>query len=297
MVTGHTRAVAGSVIRPLRAAYRLVRRHVVYDTLLYPYASYRFRAVDRNAQRSSTHTFTRFRRAPVQLEALTGPVLDFLENGSSSDSLSVLVFGGSTGAEAYTVASELLNRRGLLDFQITSSDLDEVLVRRAAEAVYTEAEIRASAAANDSFVNTTFKRLDGSTLQIREELRSRVSFTQADLLSEDLTRSFESADLLFLQNVLCHMRPQQAEQAFRAVAQLMRPRSALFVDGMNLDLKIALTKEIGLKPLTYRYREIYADTRRHIPLKWWRYYYGAEPMRLFVRDRVRRYSTIFLGDA
>ena len=291
-----SRSIAGSIVRPLRAAYRKIRRHVVYDTLLYPYAAYRFRDIERNSQRSSTHTYTRFRRAPLQMEALTGPVLDFLGKGSPPRSVSVLVFGGSTGAEAYTVASELLDKCGPLDFQITSSDLDQALVRKATEALYSEEEIRASAEADASFVTRTFERRDASTLRIREELRSRVSFTQADLLSDDLTRRFDPADILFVQNVLCHMSAKPAEQAFRAVTQLMRPRSALFVDGMNLDLKVALTKSMGLEPLAYRYRDIYAHARKHIPLKWWRYYYAAEPMRLLVRERVRRYSTIFLRE-
>lgn len=283
-----------AIRRRLHQAYGRLKRRIVFDTLLYPYGVRRFRDVSRGAERSSTHTFTRFYRSPLQMEGLTGPVLEHVGLSRPPSALNVLVFGGSTGAEAYTVASALHAAHPSLDFEILSSDLHEEMIRIAAKGSYSEEEIRVSPGVTQAIIDRAFETEDGGKLRIREDIRSRVAFTQADLLSEDLGIRFKPADIVFLQNVLCHLDPKSAERAFRGVVKLLRPRSALFVDGMDLNLKVALTREYGLVPLKYRYREIFEHARLFIPWKWWTVYYGLEPHRYFVSDRVRRYSTIFL---
>ena len=80
------------------------------------------------------------------------------------------------------------------------------------------------------------------------------------------------------------------------VLGLLKDRSALFIDGMELDMKERMTAEAGLVPLAYKCREIYSYARRHVPARWWRYCYGAEPYLVFRGGRQRRYGTIFLRD-
>jgi O-methyltransferase involved in polyketide biosynthesis len=94
--------------------------------------------------------------------------------------------------------------------------------------------------------------------------------------------------------VLFHLDPASARKAFANVTQFLKPKSALFVDGADLDLKVELTRAAGLDPLESSHREIYQQTRKHIGAQWWKYYYGAEPYSVFRRDRVRRYSTVYL---
>lgn len=275
--------------------YSAFKRRVFYDTLMYPYGARRHKQVLDSEERSNVHTFTRFYRLPEQLEALAGPVLNFVGDGRVPDHVRALVLAGSTGAEAYTIASVLSANHPTLSFHIDSSDLHQELVDLATAGVYPRADVFADQRVPKSFVTRTFQPTEGNTLSVRPELKTKISFTQSDLLDDGLAERYDAGDVVFVQNVFFHLPPALAEQAFRNVVKLLKPRSALFIDGISLDLKVALTKELGLRPLSYRYREIYESSRRHIPLRWWEYYYGCEPFRWTASDRVRRYSTVFLN--
>lgn len=249
----------------LKRQYRRMRRVLFYDTLMYPFAAARHRSLYREAPRSSTHTFTRFYRVPLQLEALTGPVVENLGVGETLSELRILLFAGSTGAEAYTISSSLRTAHPDLDFRIVASDLHEETVRKARAARYTHDEVFAVSTIPNEFLADTFVSDGAGGYVVRSEVSERVTFEQADLLDESLLDRFAQADIVFAQNVLFHLDPAMAERAFRSVARFMKPRAALFVDGMDLDLKVALTKELGLNPLEYRHRQIYDSARRHIP--------------------------------
>src|SRR5690606_17720625 len=200
---------------------------------LLPYGRMRQRALRRHSDRSDSHTYTSFYRSPPQIEALVGPVLSHFERlGITSPS--ILLFAGSNGAEAYTIASELMARRPDLDFQIRASDLHQHTVRHAQEASYTLNEITQGLIVPDEFLQRTFDIVDGRYV-VKPEIRARVSFEQADLLSPDFASQFAPADIVFVQNVLFHMPPALAKQAFAAVLRLLKPGSVLFVEGMELD--------------------------------------------------------------
>jgi chemotaxis protein methyltransferase CheR len=254
----------------------------------------RHREVSRTAARSSTHTFTRFNRLPEQLDVLAGPVLDFLGGGVTVKKVRVVVLAGSTGAEAYTLASTLSSTHPTMEYQVVASDLHQDMIDLARSGLYSRSDVLGNGDVSQDFLDRTFERVDGTTLRVRPELRARVSFERADLLDDSLAGRFAPADLVFAQNVFFHLPPDRAEQAFRNVARILGPRACLFIDGMDLDMKVSLTRELGLAPLEDRYREIYVSSRRHIPDRWWGYYYGCEPFRWGVRDRLRRYSTIFM---
>jgi chemotaxis protein methyltransferase CheR len=284
----------GRLRRALGSRMQALRRRLLHDTLMYPFAVRRHRVVCREAERSCSHTFTRFERLPPQLEALVGPALEFLGSGQIPQRVRLVVLAGSTGAEAYTLSSALLARYPELDFEVVASDLHPELVELAQGGRYLKSDVYASGDVSEEFLAQTFEPGHGDTLVVRPEVRARTSFEVADLLDESLSRRFGPADVVFAQNVFFHLPPHLAERAFRNVVRILAPRACLFIDGMNLDMKMSLTREYDLTPLEDGYREIYASARRHIPPRWWDYYYGCEPFRWTARDRVRRYSTIFL---
>jgi hypothetical protein len=83
---------------PFAKAYRFVKS-CVYDIGLYPYGVYRHDILLGNSERLSTHTWTCFYRAPAQLRALSGPVLDYLDNPQrSGEHLDILLVACSSGA-------------------------------------------------------------------------------------------------------------------------------------------------------------------------------------------------------
>ncbi len=277
------------------SAWNFLRRCVLCDVLMYPYARLAHRRVLRSSRRSQSHTYTSFHRSPCQLEALTSRVMPFVGRGSHPSTLSINIVACSTGAEAYTVTSELIAKFPDLDFDVCASDLHEETVAQATAAHYSSAEVFLNRDIPEEFVVRTFDSA-GEKHIIKPEIRERISFTRADLLDPTLGTRFEPADIVFAQNVFFHLEPADAATAFENVLGLLKDRSALFIDGMELDLKERLTAKAGLMPLAYNCRKIYSCTRRHMPTRWWKYYYGAEPYVLFRRGKHRRYSTIFLRD-
>jgi chemotaxis methyl-accepting protein methylase len=252
------------------------------------------------ASRSTQHAFTCFYRAPTQLAALTGPVLQHLGLGTVQASsarrrLRVLLYACSNGAEAYTWSAWLAALRPDLDVLIEASDLQPALVERARRGRYTWEEITQHQAVPAWFMDEVFDR-DGDDFVVNERTRDRVRFSCADIVHDDLRGRFGQADIVLAQNVLFHLPAEAARQAFGNVLRTLAPAGALFIEGMDQDLRVSLTLANGLQPLIWRNREIYEESRRLIPVRWWQAYYGAEPWLPFRRHRLRRYGTIFLSE-
>lgn len=272
---------------------RFLRSKLYYGRLLLPRMRAKHRKLLASADRSDSYTYTWFHRSPAQLDALTGPVIDHVVSLGGAP-VSINVFAGSNGSEAYTIASRLMARRPDLDFSIKASDLQAEMVERATAAVYTLDEITQGLEVPEAFLERTFEKV-GNLYAVKADIRSRVTFVQASLLEQQqLDQQFEQADVVFAQNVLFHMPPHLARQAFANIVRFLKPRSALFLDGMELDMRVELTKAADLRPLRFKIKEIYEYSRRQVPDDWWRYYYGTEPFSRFSRQATRRYATIFL---
>lgn len=276
----------------LKSIYSFFRYRAIYDALLYRYGLTRHQALLEQADRSQCHTYTCFYRSPGQLDALTGPVMEFLLAGREPGRLQINVFASSSGAETYTTASMLLRKFPNLDFHITASDLHQEMVERAAQAVYSAEEVFHDAMPSH-FISATFETV-GTRYRVRPEIRDRVTFKQANLLDPRLSDQFEPADIVFAQNVLFHLDRASARQAFDNIIGFLKQKSALFIDGMELDMREALTAAAKLSPLDYKCRDIHEHARKHVGKRWWNYYYGMEPYAASHPTRARRFSTIFL---
>lgn len=284
----------GPVHAALRGLKHLVKEELLHGIVLYSYGKYRQKALLRTASRSQAHTYTCFYRSPPQLRALVEAVVPFVRTARVAHRpLIIHVFACSSGAEAYTFASVLRRAFPDLSFRIHASDLHQEMIDQGASGRYTKNEVLHSEDITEAFVESTFDRI-GEHFIVKPELRALVSFSTANLLAPDLHMSFEPADIVLAQNVLFHLDPDMQRKAFANITRLQKPRSALFIEGMDLDLKAELTGEQGLMPLAFLHREIYQTSRKHMAAAWWRYYYGAEPYAFFRGDRVRRYASIFL---
>ena len=252
----------------------------------------------RRSQRCHTHSYTCFHRAPTQLAALTGPVLahvglDREPGGTRVRPLRVLLYACSNGTEAYTWSAWLALQRPDLEVVIEASDLSPELIRRARAGRYTWSELTQGSKVPTWLVAQAFDR-EGEDYVVNERTRRRVSFSCADIVGDDLRARYGQADVVVAQNVLFHLPPPLARRAFDNVVRTLAPRAALFIEGMDQDLRVSLTQAHALQPLVWRSREIYEEGRRHMPVRWWRFHYGAEPWLPFRRAPWRRYGTIFL---
>jgi chemotaxis methyl-accepting protein methylase len=271
--------------------FRFLKHRIIYGTLLLPYGRKRHRELLASSTRSDSHNYTCFYRSPQQLDGLCGPVLQYL-GIPANQVLQISLFACSIGAEAYTIASELRHRFPSLKFIIRASDLHQKFVDHAMVGRYSLREIEQDLSVPQAFIDRTFTK-NGQAYLVRSEIKDHVKFRQLDLLAPDFKTSEHLADIVVAQNVLFHMPQDLARKAFDRIASVMKPRSALLIDGMELDMRVDLTNKFNLVPLDYKVQEIYEHSRRHIPLDWWNYYFGNEPFFPFASDPLRRYSTIF----
>ncbi|MFV8819487.1 CheR family methyltransferase [Haliea sp. E17] len=288
----------GPIINPdstgmLWRSARYIKRNILYDLLLYPYGQKRHRQLTAEAERNNHHTHTSFYRSPGQLEALVGPVVQYLLQGRNPGKLIINIFAGSSGAEAYTMASVLVHAFPGLDFHINCSDLHSDKVEEAKLARFSLQQITQGLPIPLLFLEKTFDRT-GDCYTVKPGLSKHVSFSCSDIISGKLSEEYELADIVCAQNVFCHMSNEMTTTAFYNVISTAKERSAVFIDGMNPDLRARLTTEVGLQPLEFKHKEIYQHARLHLSPAWWRYYYGREPYLFFKSDKLRRYSTIFL---
>src|SRR6476646_5729324 len=129
----------GVLFKAARRIRQLLRSKLYYGVfhglLLRSRSRAKHRKRREHAQRLNNHTYTSFYRSPTQLAALTGPVIDYLDP-AADETVSITVLAASNGAEAYTIASELLACRPDVSFSIKASDLHEEMVQRGDAAVY-----------------------------------------------------------------------------------------------------------------------------------------------------------------
>lgn len=239
------------------------------------------------------YTFTQFFRLPAQLDALTGPVLDFVGAHHHSEPLRIVVIGCSTGAEPYTISSVLLERWPQLAVTIDGYDVDADVLTIARSATYPTSTVRSNPLVTDEFVAATFNRND-DLLAVKPQVAQRVNFHQADALNIDIRRKIPPADIVFAQNVMCNLRRPAARVLFDNAAALLKPRSALFIDGMDLDMRERGTRARHLVPLTFALQRIHDEARlvRGDRYPW--FAAGLEPSSRRHRNFERRYATIFL---
>lgn len=239
------------------------------------------------------YTFTQFSRLPTQLDALTGPVLDFL---GAQKTLRIVVMGCSTGAEPYTLSSLLLQRRPDLAVEIEAFDIDRGTLDIARNATYDAATVFANPLVSESFAATTFDR-DGERMTVKPAVAARVSFQLKDAADSRLKSELAPADIVFAQNLMCNLRRPLATRVFDNAVALLKPRAALFVDGMDVDMRQRRSRRFGLVPLDYEIEQIH---REAAVVRGERYPWeaaGLEPFSSDRRDWKRRYATIFLNGA
>lgn len=277
-----------------KAALRRVKR-ALYSAVLFPYGVRKHKHLLATCDRTSHHTYTCFLRAPAQLTAVTGPVLEFLGSPEKTGrELEILMFACSNGAEAYTLASWLMLNVPTLRFHITASDLHQEMVERCIAADYSADEALQSEYITPEFVDATFERR-GERYVVRQHIRDKLTFVQANLLeTKQLREKFSPADIVTAQNVLFHLSPDNARVAFANVVSFLKPTGVLLVEGMDTDLRVELTQQHSLYPLMSDLKAIYSETRVHTPQDWWNYYWGTEPYFPLRSDKERRYGTIFL---
>lgn len=240
--------------------------------------------------------YTQFYRFPHQNQALIERVVpQYLNAASKSEQgrLEIVVFACCNGAEPYTLSYLLKSRFPLVDFRIRAFDIVPELVEQAKSSCYSRDQVFAGPFVTESFVSQAFDMTGIDRYVVKPEIASMVTFDVGDMLSKPFMDSIGNVDLLFAQNVLFHLPPVKARRAFRNLVTLLKPGSTLFINGMDTDMRIKLTKKYDLKPLEYLIEEIHNDARVDRGAGWAGAYWGREPFSRRSKDWVRKQCTIY----
>lgn len=256
--------------------------------------SFRFRMTLIFSDREN-FTFTSFLRLPTQFEALCGLVLNFILADRDDKDIKIAVLGCSNGAEAYSIASTLKNQHPHLRFIVGAYDIDKEMISKARAATFRAEEVLSNKVITRDFLDSTFIVRDNVYI-VKKEIKDHVRFDLMDILNPDLRKLIGTFDIVFAQNILVHMKPEAAKKGFINICSLLNPKAALFIDGIDLNIRQRLTKTERLKPLEYKIVEIHDEARGYKGGGWPYIYWGLEPFSASRREWQRRYSTIFLKD-
>ena len=279
-------------INALRKTKAAMKHKIYNNALVTRYGKFRHKSLLKKSKRYHDHHYTSFYRSPLQMEALTESVLSYFNQNNDPRELKIIVLGCSKGSEPFTIASTLVNQANDLQFKILASDLSEEIIEKAKSAEFDAEEIYADNRIDEKFINQTFLLKNGRYI-VKPEIRSRITFGQLDIMDPEIEEKIGTADIVFAQNILFHLAPEKARKAFYSICKLLKDKSVLFLDGMELDMREELTKAAGLRPLEQNIKQIHEYARTHVPLAWWKYYWGAEPFSKNSPDYLHRFSTIF----
>ncbi len=239
--------------------------------------------------------YTQFYRFPNQYRALVDRVIPFqkgVDSPSDNKPLEIVAFACCNGAEPFTLSYVLQTHFPSLQFRIRGFDIVDDVIEKARSPIYTRNEIYQGDFVSDEHVEGIFDSIN-SMYQVKPEIAEPITFAVGDMLDRPFMNSLGKADLVFAQNVLFHLPTKKAHEAFGNLVGLLKPGSALFINGMDTDMRIKLTKRYDLQPLDYLVEEIHNDARVNHGAGWAGAYCGREPFSRKSREWVRKHCTIY----
>ncbi len=251
--------------------------------------------VVRFAKRQS-RTYTQFYRFPHQLRALVERVVPTLRPGGTdagAEPLNIVVFACSSGEEAFSLSWTLRKHYPELGYRIRGFDIVADVVEKARSALFSRDDVRRGPFVTDEFVTGVFEPAAGEQLCVKAEIRAPISFAEGSLLDKPFMESLGKVDMVFAQNVLFHLPRPQAREAFRNIHGVLKTGGALFINGVDTDMRVDMSKRLGLEPLDYLVEEIHNDSRVDRGKRWAGTYVGRKPFTRSGRNWLREQGTIF----
>ena len=191
-----------------------------------------------------TINVSEFFRNANHWEILEKQIIPDLLKGRSG--LRVWSAGSSTGEEPYSLAMMLKENRVNLVDKILATDLDQEVLAKASQGIYTAKSVQGIPPAYLAKYFTA----QGENYQARDELKNMVKFQQHDLLKDNFSKDF---DLILCRNVVIYFTEETKSKLYRRFADAMRPGGVLFIGSTE---QIFLARELGLKSVaTFFYQK------------------------------------------
>ncbi len=145
--------------------------------------------------------------------------------------------GCSIGAEPYTLAMLLDDLKPGVRHYLLATDIDQKILERARQGLFTETDIRSVPASYRS----RYLRAAGSDFEVVPELRQRVTFRKHNLLADPFEKDF---DLIVCRNVVIYFTEEAKDKLFARFHASLTPGGVLFVGGTE---RIFNYREIGFE--------------------------------------------------
>jgi chemotaxis protein methyltransferase CheR len=248
-------------------------------------------------RQSRIHSY--FYRFPNQYRALVEKVLPERLRADPSLAqrpLEILVFAACRGEEVYTLAYLLERHFPSLDFRIRGYDIDSGVVATAREGKYTKEELHGAPFVTEEIVQGMFDAEVGG-YRVKPRLRQRTAFEVGDMTDPRFVASLGPCDLMFAQNVLFHLPIDVAPRVFESLYGITAAGGTLFINGVDMDMRVRLTKKFKLEPVEYLIQEIHEDARVDRGSHWSNQYWGRVPFSRQSPDWVREFGTIYTKES
>lgn len=211
----------------------------------------------------------------------------------------VYVFGCSDGCEAYSFAIHLKLNNVVPLPKIAGFDINAECIARAQSAEYqrNQMDYYGTGECLSGPKAQFFDKVGSNTYRVAESISRSCEFSCGSVLDEAFMSQLPKADIVFCQNVLIHLTPEQNRIALDNLKRLVDKDSLLAIGGMRPELRSALTTEAALSPVTDDCRVIH-DGWRDLR-NWWeeskpweREYFALERFEE-TADWPYRYSSLF----
>ncbi|MBU5594231.1 protein-glutamate O-methyltransferase CheR [Amphibacillus sp. MSJ-3] len=128
----------------------------------------------------------------------------------------------STGDEPYTIAMILSQKMDMSKVSILATDIDEKILERAKQGIYTERALKEVPKA----LKDRFFSYDNSLYTIDEKLKQVITFKKHNLLSDPYPKGF---DLIVCRNVLIYFTDQAKTEIYQKFSQSLVNEGVFFV--------------------------------------------------------------------
>lgn len=196
-------------LRPVMATHKISD----WDALIQQISGQQNNAVIQDIVEAMTTNETLFFRDPTVFKYVEETILpEIMANKGSDKSLKIWSCASSTGQEAYSL-SMMIHEMGLKaegwNWTIYGSDIDNKVIRKAEEGLYTQFEVQRGMPAK--LLIKYFEQPSVGSWQIKNEIKQNVRFFQSNLLNPKPPT--EKFDLIFCRNVLFYMCQEDREKA------------------------------------------------------------------------------------
>ncbi len=141
----------------------------------------------------------------------------------------------STGDEPYSLVMALSRHVPLNQIRIFATDLDKVILAKAKVGLYNDKSV---AAVPKDLKEKYFEQV-GSSFRIKDEIKSRVTFQQHNLLRDHYDTGYH---MIVCRNVLIYFTEEAKDEVFRKYKDSLTPGGVLFIGSTE---QIMNYREIG----------------------------------------------------